>query len=107
MELALHRSAERLGKELTGLPFEPYAPIRRQLLAVLRAVNRERQRAGFELVPRSCFRFVRRVCRPFEPATSIEEGAVVADPSDGECGGETGSSICEKPSGIGSNDADG
>ncbi len=47
LDLALHRSAERLGSELARLPFEPYAPIRGQLLAVLRAVNRERKRAGF------------------------------------------------------------
>jgi len=75
LELALHRSVERLGRELARLPFEPYAPIRRQLLTVLRAVNRERQRAGFELVPRSCFRFLRRVCRPFEPSAADEEMA--------------------------------
>src|SRR6185437_515968 len=43
LELALHRSAERLGGELARLPFEPYAPIRRQLLTALRAVNRERK----------------------------------------------------------------
>jgi hypothetical protein len=67
LDLAPHRSAERLAGELARLPFEPYAPIRQQMLAVLRAINRERKRAGFELVPRSCFRFVRRVCRPFEP----------------------------------------
>jgi hypothetical protein len=83
LELALHRSAERLGSELARLPFEPYAPIRRQLLTVLRAVNRERKRAGFELVPRSCFRFVRRVCRPFEPPE--EERATSVGSGDGQC----------------------
>ena len=68
LDVALHRSAERLGGELGRLPFESYAPVRVQLLAVLRAVNRERARAGFEPVPKSCFRFNRRVCRPFEPS---------------------------------------
>lgn len=66
LDLALRWSAERLGSELGRLPFEPYAPVRRQLLAVLRAVNRERKKAGFQLVPNSCFRFIRRICRPFE-----------------------------------------
>jgi hypothetical protein len=66
LELAPHRSVERLEKELGALPFEPYAPVRRQLLTVLRALNRERKKAGFEPVPRSCFRFMRRICRPFE-----------------------------------------
>jgi hypothetical protein len=83
LELALHRSAERLGSELARLPFEPYAPIRQQMLAVLRAINRERKRAGFELVPRSCFRFVRRVCRPFEPPE--EEMTTSVGPGDGQC----------------------
>lgn len=68
LDVALHRSAERLGGELGRLPFEPYAPVRVQLLSVLRAVNRERRRAGFEPVPTSCFRFNRRVCRPFDPS---------------------------------------
>lgn len=85
LELALHRSAERLGSELARLPFEPYAPIRGQLLAVLRAVNRERKRAGFEPVPKSCFRFVRRVCRPFELVVSEEEAAASNESGDGRC----------------------
>jgi hypothetical protein len=67
LSLATHRSAERLAGELARLPFEPYAPVRRQLLAVLRAVNRDRGRAGFEPVPADCLRLRRRVCRPFEP----------------------------------------
>jgi hypothetical protein len=85
LELALHRSAERLGRELARLPFEPYAPVRVQLLAVLRSINRERKRAGFEAVPRSCFRFVRRVCRPFEPAGPDEEMATSVGSGDGQC----------------------
>jgi hypothetical protein len=83
LELALHRSAERLGSELARLPFEPYAPIRAQLLAVLRAVNRDRKRAGFELVPRSCFRFVRRVCRPFGPVALVKTTAATSESDDG------------------------
>jgi len=67
LDLALHRSAERLEQELGELPFEPYAPVRRQLLNVLRAVNRDRKRAGFRPVSSSCLRFKRRICRPFEP----------------------------------------
>lgn len=64
--MALRWSVERLGSELARLPFEPYAPVRRQLLAVLRAVNEERKRGGFQPVPNTCFRFIRRICRPFE-----------------------------------------
>ena len=41
-----------------SLPFEPYAPVRRQLVNILRAVNRERQAAGFEPVPGGGYAFV-------------------------------------------------
>ncbi len=67
LDLAPRRSAEALAEDLAELPFEPYAPIRRQFLSILRAVNRERERAGFRPVPATCFRFTRRICRPFEP----------------------------------------
>jgi hypothetical protein len=73
LDLALHRAGERLERELGKLPFEPYAPVRRQLLAVLRAVNRERKSAGYEPVSKNCFRFVRRVCRPFESRREVGE----------------------------------
>jgi hypothetical protein len=85
LELALHRSAQRLGSELARLPFEPYAPVRVQLLAVLRSINRERKRAGFEQVPKTCFRFVRRVCRPFDLVGSEEETAESHGSGDGRC----------------------
>lgn len=86
LDLAPHRSAAALGRELARLPFEPYAPVRRQLLVVLRAINQERKRAGFEPVPRSCFRFIRRVCRPFEPSVPAEETAeAVGESGDGRC----------------------
>jgi hypothetical protein len=51
---------------LARLPFEPYAPVRRRLLAVLRAVNRERKGAGFGPVPVDGLRLRRRACQPFE-----------------------------------------
>lgn len=50
---------------IARIPFEPYAPVRRQLLNILRAVNRVRQAAGFESVPVSALRLRRRVVRPF------------------------------------------
>ena len=83
LELALHRSAERLGSELARLPFEPYAPVRVQLLAVLRSINRERRRAGFEPVPNTCFRFVRRVCQPFGPVALVETTATTSESDEG------------------------
>jgi len=64
--LAVHRSAENLAAEFQRVPFEPYAPVRRQLLNILRAVNRARGAAGFEPVPLSALRLRRRIVRPFE-----------------------------------------
>ena len=45
-DLAPRRSAERMAEEFRMIDFEPYAPIRRHLLNLLRAVNRVRRQAG-------------------------------------------------------------
>lgn len=67
VDLSVRRSRESLEAELERLPFEPYAPVRRQLLVILRAVNRARSEAGYELASKSCLRLKRRIYRPFEP----------------------------------------
>lgn len=63
--LACHRSVERLQKEFQRIPFEPYAPVRRQLLNVLRAVNRAREAAAFEALPTAALYLRRRIVKPF------------------------------------------
>ncbi len=71
LDLATRRSVENLTAEFQGIPFEPYAPVRRQFLNILRAVNRKRKEAGFELVPVEALRLRRRMLKPFghvEPA---------------------------------------
>lgn len=65
LELACHRSVEKLVAAFQSLPFEPYAPVRRQLLNIFRAVNRERGKAGFEPVPITALRLRRRVVKVF------------------------------------------
>jgi hypothetical protein len=75
LDLAVRRSAEHLQVELRELAFQPYAPVRRQLLNLVRAVNRARKAAGFEPVEHSVLRFCRRVIRPFGPAAAAEEEA--------------------------------
>lgn len=65
VDLATHRSLEQIRKELESIPFEPYAPVRRQVLNILRAINRVRKKAGFEPVPTSALRLRRQVLRPF------------------------------------------
>lgn len=72
LAFAVHASEEELAGEFRRLPFEPYAPVRRQLLNILRAVNGARRRAGFEPVAHSALRLRRRLVAPFsvgaEPA---------------------------------------
>lgn len=75
LALAKHRSVEHLEELFRSLPYEPYAPIRRQFLTVLRAVNRERAAAGFEAVPARCLRFKRRSVRVFERKKNLEGAA--------------------------------
>jgi hypothetical protein len=69
VDLATRRSVESLADEFARVPFEPYAPVRRQLLNILRAVNRSRKQAGFESVPVSALRLRRRITRPFVTST--------------------------------------
>lgn len=65
LELAAHRSVDNLVLEFYRLPFEPYAPVRRQLLNLVRAVNRVRRKAGFQPVPVEVLPLRRRIVRPF------------------------------------------
>ncbi len=66
MDIAARRSVEQISKELGRLPFEPYAPVRRQMLNVHRAINRKRKKAGLVPVPITVLRLRRKIVRPFE-----------------------------------------
>ena len=66
-DTASHRSAERLSQEMWRLPFEPYAPVRKQMLQILRHVNSKRKAIGFELITPDVIRYRRRIVKPFEP----------------------------------------
>ena len=65
VEMAKHRSAEKVAVAIYRLPIEPYAPVRRQLLVILREVNRARRAAGFAKIPTEVLVLRRRVVRPF------------------------------------------
>jgi hypothetical protein len=65
LETAAHRRASTLALRFYHLPFERYAPVRRQLLLLLRRVNEVRKRAGFEPVPKDVLCLRRRVVKPF------------------------------------------
>lgn len=70
-EKAKSASGSRLAFELYHFPYEPYAPVRKQLLEIVRVVNRVRKECGrTELDPKRVIRFRRRIVKPFE---AIEE----------------------------------
>jgi len=72
LDIAPRRTAEQLGRELYNLPYEPYAPVRQQLLNLLRMVNNTRKATGLEVVSPKVLRYRRNIVRPFDP---IEESA--------------------------------
>jgi hypothetical protein len=65
LSIACHRSIENLTQEFWNIPFEPYAPVRKQLLNLLRLVNAKRQEAGYQKLPTSVLRMKRRIMKPF------------------------------------------
>ena len=64
-EHATRRSVAALAAAFYDLPFEPYAPVRRQQFHILRAVNRRRKAAGMSPVPNECIWLKRRPVKPF------------------------------------------
>jgi len=81
LDAAVRQAAEVLWASFRALPYEPYAPVRRQILNILRAVNRRRKLAGLPLVEVTCIRMRRRICRPFGGAPGPSP-----TPSDGVSG---------------------
>jgi hypothetical protein len=68
LEQAIERkSTELLEQDFRFFPFEAYAGVIRQMLAIHRAVNRARRTAGLPSVPKDCLQFKRRAVKPFEP----------------------------------------
>lgn len=65
LDMAVHRSTQNLARSFYQIPYEPYAPIRRQMLRLLRGVNDARRRAGFGIIPLEVLPLRRRVVKPF------------------------------------------
>ena len=64
-EWAPRASTAELARAFSTLPVAPYAPVRRQLLLLLLAVNRIRTAAGKPPIPAEVLPLRRRVVRPF------------------------------------------
>lgn len=69
MSIALRWDVGPLVRAISSLPFEPYAPVRRQLGLLVRAINQKRVQAGLERLPWSSLRLWRRVASPFAEVT--------------------------------------
>jgi len=70
-EMATRRSVEAWTLEFYRFPFEPYAPVRRQMLGLLRHVNDRRKRASLPLLPHLVLPLRRRIVKPLR-APSVE-----------------------------------
>jgi hypothetical protein len=66
LETAMGNSAETLANAFRGIPFAPYAPVRRQMLNIHRAVNRVRKTASLGDVPMDGLRLRRSAIRVFD-----------------------------------------
>jgi hypothetical protein len=64
-ERALRESPDKLALAFYQLPLAPYAPVRRQLLLMLREVNRVRKVTGRKPLPPEILPLRRRVVKPF------------------------------------------
>lgn len=64
-ERALRDSPNQLAHAFYKLPIAPYAPVRRQMLTMLRDVNRIRKTAGKRQLPSEILPLKRQVVRPF------------------------------------------
>lgn len=65
LDSATRTDPRQLAGAFYELPVEPYAPIRRQLLMLLRAVNKQRTGSGRNPLPIETLPLRRRVVRPF------------------------------------------
>lgn len=65
LDRACHRARESLAGSFSSVGFQPYAPVRVQLLSTWRVVNWARRSAGLEPVPVEAVPWKRRIVRPF------------------------------------------
>lgn len=74
LDIAQRRTAPELADDLYHVPYEPYAPVRQQLLRILRLINQSRKAAGLDTLGYDVLRYRRRIVRPFEPINLTAAG---------------------------------
>ena len=76
VERAKHRRVSTVIGDLNKIQYARYAPVRRQILNIHRAVNRARGQAGFDLIPTSSLALKRKIVLPFaERESAVKEVA--------------------------------
>ena len=65
LEMVMHRRVDELGLAFYDIPFERYAPVRRQLLLLLWRVNETRKQAGYSILPVDVLCLRRRIAKPY------------------------------------------
>ncbi len=73
LDRATQRPAESFALAFYHVPFEPYAPVRRQLLNLWRGVNHARRAAGLPHIPVEVLPLRRRIVLPFGKTTTDRE----------------------------------
>lgn len=67
LALANKRNVGWLAGKIYSVPYEPYAPVRQQMLEILHAVNRKRKKQGLKTkISASVIRTHRKIVKPFE-----------------------------------------
>ncbi|MBA5868093.1 MAG: hypothetical protein GDA67_15480 [Nitrospira sp. CR1.3] len=66
VEIGLRRTLAVATREFSRVQFQCFAPVRRQILEALGAVNRARGAAGLELVPLASVSLRRAIVQPFQ-----------------------------------------
>ncbi len=70
LDLANHRSSKNLNQAFGRIPYARYAPVRRQLLLILRSVNKVRSKQNYDELPPSAIKLRRAIVKPFD---SVQE----------------------------------
>ena len=66
LDRAIHRNTKSLAQDFARVPYARYAPVRRQLLNILRAVNKARSKQHFDELPPNAIGLRRKIVKPFD-----------------------------------------
>ena len=71
LSICRRRRPAWLTAKFYNVPFEPYAPVRQQLLKILFNVNQALKRSGRPKVSTKVIRYTRQIVKPFEPVSEV------------------------------------